>query len=108
MGFTWFFLASHPSVRTKLRDAIMPIYGRTAPNEFRDTDLAKVEYLSAVLDEVMRLVSPGGSNAPRTTPPEGITVNNVFIPGNVKIFTPIYAFGRSKCCNKVHFAELQC
>ncbi len=96
LGHTWYFLAKHPGVRAKLRDAIRPAFGKSVPGEFRDADLASVEYLSAVLDEVMRMVSPGGSNAPRTTPPEGITVDGVFVPGNVKIFTPLYAFGRSK------------
>ena len=30
----------------------------------------------------------------RVTPPEGITIGETFIPGNVTISTPLYSFGR--------------
>ena len=80
----------------KVLEELAPAFGKTIPGQFADHDLATLPYLDAVIMESLRVAAPGGSNAPRTTPPEGITVEGVFIPGNVKVFTPNYAFGRSE------------
>ncbi|KAH8645775.1 cytochrome P450 [Xylariales sp. PMI_506] len=95
MSFVFYYLTKHPAVTQRLREELAPIFGHASPGEFADADLAGIEYLNAVLEESMRLVTPGGSNAPRTTPPEGIMVDDVFIPGNVKVFAPTWAFSRS-------------
>ena len=95
IGYLFYHIAKHAAVREKLYKSLAEVYGKTIPGQFKDSDLATLEYLDAVINESMRIVSPGGSNAPRNTPPEGIEVDGVFIPGNVKIFTPIYAFSLS-------------
>lgn len=95
IGYMFYHLAKHAAVREQLYKSLADVYGKTMPGQFKDSDLASLEYLDAIINESMRIVSPGGSNAPRNTPPEGIVVDGVFIPGNVKIFTPIYAFSLS-------------
>lgn len=95
IGYMFYHLAKHADVREQLYKSLSEVFGKTVPGQFKDSDLATLDYLDAVINESMRIVSPGGSNAPRNTPPEGIVVHGVFIPGNVKVFTPIYAFSLS-------------
>ncbi len=89
-------LVKTPHAMEKLVQDLAPAFGKTIPGEFVVQDLAGIEYLDAVIMEALRIAPPGGSNAPRTTPPEGIVVDGVFIPGNVMVFTPNFAFGRSE------------
>jgi cytochrome P450 len=51
----------------------------------RDEEARKLVYLQAVILEGIRMHPPPGGLLPRVTPPEGDTINGVFIPGGVEI-----------------------
>lgn len=52
-------------------------------------------YLRACLDESMRLTPPNTMNAPRLTPPEGMSIMGHWIPGNTTVHCPPYAMHRN-------------
>jgi cytochrome P450 len=76
LTFAFVFLATHPEYLHALRE------------EFR-SDLANYScerprpLVDAVVTEAMRLWPPVFFASPRVTPPEGLTINGRFIPGNV-------------------------
>jgi cytochrome P450 len=59
-------------------------------------DLQAAEYLSAMINETLRLHPPVPSTILRLTPPDGLTVGDVHIPGNITIGLPSYSIGRCK------------
>lgn len=56
--------------------------------------LAALPHLNGTINEAMRLLPAVLTFSSRVTPPEGITVENTFIPGNTKICAPRYTIGR--------------
>jgi cytochrome P450 len=59
-----------------------------------DEHLVGKPYLSAIINEVLRLYPPVPSGLQRLTPPEGATIAGRFIPGDMIISTPTYAVQR--------------
>ncbi|KAH8886202.1 cytochrome P450 [Thozetella sp. PMI_491] len=89
-------MVRHPQTFTALREALEPVFGKSTPGRFQNSDLHRVEYLNGIIYEGLRLNPPTGSGAPRRTPPKGIMIDEIFIPGGIQVFTPNYAFGRSR------------
>jgi cytochrome P450 len=84
---TLFFLARHPHVLEKLQrklDEAMP----QGTQEWSYDTLASVPYLDDVIQESLRLKPPVITGTYRTTPPEGMQVDEVYIPGGINVFTP--------------------
>ncbi|EGR47011.1 uncharacterized protein TRIREDRAFT_64900 [Trichoderma reesei QM6a] len=97
LAFAFYVLARDPQVQKKLYAELEPLYGRTMSGEFANHDLGEAEapYLNAIINETMRMYNPTCSNGPRSTPPEGLEVDGVFIPGKVDVYVPIHAMHRS-------------
>ncbi|KAM6480632.1 cytochrome P450 [Trichoderma sp. SZMC 28011] len=97
LSFAFYHLARDPALRQKLLTELEPLYGRTLTGEFSNHDLSDADapYLNAIINETMRLDNPTCSNGGRLTPPEGLEVDGVFIPGEVVIYTPTHAIQRS-------------
>jgi tryprostatin B 6-hydroxylase len=98
LAFAFYVLARDPQVQKKLYAELEPLYGRTMSGEFANHDLGEAEapYLNAIINETMRMYNPTCSNGPRSTPPEGLEVDGVFIPGKVDVYVPIHAMHRSE------------
>ena len=96
LSYAFYHLSAHQSYQTQLYNALTPIFGRTIPGEFSNRDLSGVALLDAILNETMRLDNPVCNNAARMTPPEGIVVDGIWIPGGVSVRVPGYALHRSK------------
>ncbi|KAB5570125.1 cytochrome P450 [Coniochaeta sp. 2T2.1] len=94
LAWIFYYLTKHPEIRAKLYEEITPAYGKTIPGEFKDADLSKLEYLGAVINEALRIRPVAGLNTPRVTPPEGIEIDGVWIPGEVQVWTPPWLLGR--------------
>ncbi|KAH7157917.1 averantin oxidoreductase [Dactylonectria estremocensis] len=88
MTCTLFELACHPEVCRKLQ---LEIDGYFATHETTDfSGLSRLEYLQAVIDEAFRLHPTVPSGLQRATPPEGLQIGDVFIPGHMIVQIPTY------------------
>jgi cytochrome P450 family 628 len=90
----FYHLARSAQVFSKLRKELDSFYKSGTESEFRD--LQEATYLNGVINETLRLHPPVPGGMLRVTPPEGITIGETFIPGNVTISTPLYSLGRRK------------
>ena len=96
LSYSFYHLAKHQHYQSHLYNQIAPLFGRTIPGELSDSDLLSIELLDAIINETLRLDNPNSNNAPRRTPPEGITVDNMWIPGGCSVRVPGYALQRSQ------------
>ncbi|KAJ0414382.1 cytochrome P450 [Aspergillus carlsbadensis] len=88
-------LVRHPDEIEKLRAELGP-YMQGANRDFAHSAIAHLDHLNGVINEVLRLYPAVPSYLQRKTPPEGIVIDGVHIPGNVSILCPLYAIGRSE------------
>ena len=96
LSYIFYYLAKHPEYVARLREDVAPAYGASAPGKFRNEDLQKIPLVDAVINEVIRLRAPAVSGGPRLTPPEGIYVDDVWIPGGVTVWTPTNLYQTSR------------
>ena len=88
-------LARHPEHIQKLREELAPYM----PNPVADVshqEIANLDHLNAIIYETLRLYPAVPTALPRLTPPEGIAIEGVYVPGNMTVWCPGYAIGRSK------------
>ena len=90
----FYYLARDPTHVRKLREELDPLMRSDEPFDVEKVQNAK--HLNGVINEALRLHPPTPSGGFRTTPPQGITVDGVFIPGGVNVNVPLYALGRCK------------
>ncbi|KAH8124571.1 hypothetical protein ACSS6W_007787 [Trichoderma asperelloides] len=97
LAFAFYYMARDPTVQDKLRSELQPLFGRTVPGEFTNLDLieAQAPYLNAVINETMRVDNPTCANGPRITPPGGLEIDGVLIPGEALVYVPINSMHRS-------------
>ena len=88
----FYYLAKYPEHVRKLREELEPLMKAGEPFNVRDVQNAK--HMNAIMNEILRMHPPVPSGVFRTTPPEGITIDGVFVPGGVNISVPFYAIGR--------------
>lgn len=77
------YLCQNAAVLKKLTDEV-----RTAVHHKEDLTLAKLDslpYLTAVLKEGLRIVSPSVVSLPRIVPAEGISIDGNWVPGHVSL-----------------------
>ncbi|KAF9776611.1 hypothetical protein IL306_005185 [Fusarium sp. DS 682] len=89
-------LATHPDVLAKLRAEIDEY-----KNSHENSDLVslgQLKYIQACIDESLRLYPVVPSGLPRLTPPKGLQIDDVFIPGNTIIHNPSYTMYRDERC----------
>ncbi|KAF9872521.1 cytochrome P450 67 [Colletotrichum karsti] len=98
LAFIFFYLARHPEHVKKLRDELSPLRetnDHEKDRQFSHRGIMGAEHLNAVINETLRL-HPPASTIMRITPPEGLTVGDTFIPGNMTVFSSQYVIGRSE------------
>ncbi|CAF9942779.1 MAG: hypothetical protein ALECFALPRED_010018 [Alectoria fallacina] len=89
-----YYLCMNKNAYDKVRDEV-----RTAfPNEsdITFTSVPQLPYLSAVVDESLRIHPPAPVTLPRRTIPEGNVIDGHFVPGNVTVGVNSWATFRSK------------
>lgn len=82
-------------MQQKLRQALAQVYQTDQPN-INYSSLVQVKLLNGIINETLRMKSSVPIGGPRITPPEGLQLGNVWIPGNVNIFTPPHVMHQSK------------
>ncbi|ORY04976.1 putative cytochrome P450 [Clohesyomyces aquaticus] len=87
-------LVKSPSHITLLRKEISP---HVRPNgEIPHHSLQNLSHLNAVISETLRLHPPAGAGLKRKTPPEGLVIGSIHVPGNVTVSCPQYVIGRDE------------
>ncbi|KAG4262882.1 hypothetical protein FPRO03_10245 [Fusarium proliferatum] len=89
-------LALHPDVLVKLQAEIDEY--KSTHGEYDLVSLSKLQYLQACIDESLRLCPVVPSGVPRMTPPEGLQLDDVYIPGDTIIHNPSYTMYRDERC----------
>jgi cytochrome P450 len=84
----WYFLSKYPSNADKIREELSKV-DHTDANA-----LALLPHLNGVINETLRLVPPQMTGGGRITGPEGLWVDDVWIPGGVKVTAPKYVISR--------------
>ncbi|KAF3056243.1 Tryprostatin B 6-hydroxylase [Daldinia childiae] len=82
-----FYLAKFPRVLKKLQaqiDDIIP-----TPADWTYEKAKSITYLDNVIDETQRLKPALLTGGYRRTPPEGVQIDEQFVPGNVSVIVPI-------------------
>ncbi|OTA58321.1 cytochrome P450 [Hypoxylon sp. EC38] len=86
--FAFYELARSPWHQDKLLSELegIDIYDRV--------QLQGCVHLTAIINETLRLYPPVPTGGYRQSPPSGITINDIYIPGNVTIVAPRYSLAR--------------
>lgn len=90
--FAFWELAQDLSRQAQLFDELktVDIYDRA--------QLEHCEYLNAIIKETLRLHPAVPTNGYRQSPSTGVTVNGIYIPGNVTVVSPRYSIARLESC----------
>ncbi|KAL6719954.1 hypothetical protein ACLMJK_001875 [Lecanora helva] len=88
----FYYLAKNSIHLTKLRQELDPLMSSDRPFNVRDVQDAK--HMNGIINEVLRLHPPVPSGTGRTIPPQGVTVDGVFIPGGTNVMIPFFTIGR--------------
>lgn len=91
---TLYHLAQDSYLVEKIHDEVTGI--RFAIGETSYSQLAGLKLLNAVIDEALRLHPPIRSGPERMSPPEGFHVGDTYIPGNIRLQTPLYPLHRDE------------
>jgi cytochrome P450 family 628 len=92
----FFMLATHPQALKKLQAEVDAYHLANEGLGFESTSLAKLPYLDAVINESLRLQPTVPSGVQRETPPEGLRIGDVYIPGKTIVQIPTYSIQRGK------------
>jgi tryprostatin B 6-hydroxylase len=98
MSYAFYYLAQQPLIQNQLREELIPLFGKTIPGEFAAQDLGEksATYLCSVIDETLRLHNPTLNEIQRRTPPQGIDIDGVHVPGDVLVSASVYSMNRSE------------
>ncbi|KAF8532950.1 cytochrome P450 [Trichophaea hybrida] len=88
-----FYLATNRRVFTKLRNILDERFPG-GESQYQYSPSLDIPYLDAIINETLRLQPSVISGLPRLTPPEGVTINGTYIPGNVVVQVPTYTIQR--------------
>lgn len=79
------------------------------PTPYDPQTLALLEHLNAVINEGLRLIPSALTTGTRITGPNGLKIDDTFIPPDTKIVAPRYPIFRSRLLNPLcSIAKLTC
>ncbi|PLN80575.1 putative cytochrome P450 [Aspergillus taichungensis] len=92
-----YYLARTPSACKALQAELDNAFPNpTNASTFSNDEFRNLPYLEAVINETLRLKPAVPSGQPRVTPPEGLQVEEVWIPGDTIVFVPQYVIQRDE------------
>lgn len=80
---TTYYLLMNPSVLEKLTLEIRQEF--KSESEITISNVSSLPYLSAVINESLRIMPPTPGSMPRVTPPRGCVIEEKFVPGNTVV-----------------------
>jgi len=89
-----YLLTTNPRVLRKLAEEVRSFY--TGEDQIDLLSSAKLPYLNAVVEEVLRMYPPAPNSLPRETPPQGDIILAERIPGRTVLACPQYAMYHSE------------
>ncbi|KAH7163788.1 cytochrome P450 [Fusarium sp. MPI-SDFR-AT-0072] len=90
----FYLLATNKDACIRLQEEIDNLFSSSSrPNH---STFSKLTYLQACIDETLRLFPPVPSGLQRMTPPEGLRVGDIFIPGDTIVTVPSYTLYRDE------------
>ncbi|CAK7207444.1 hypothetical protein SEUCBS139899_010254 [Sporothrix eucalyptigena] len=93
------YLTNYPDVYAKLKQEIRGAF--SVGTEITAARAAALPYLTACLEETMRIYPPIPNGMPRVTPPEGCFIDGRWVPGNTVVSLHMWAVTH----NPVNFKE---
>jgi len=93
VGALTYWLCRTPDVYAKLKDEVR---GRFETSSEINSSAATFPYLTAVINEIMRLVPPIPFGSPRVVPEGGETIDGVMIPGGTFVSCHAWVSSRSE------------
>ncbi|KAF8851331.1 averantin oxidoreductase [Acephala macrosclerotiorum] len=90
----FFQLALSPSSLSTLQKEVDALFESSDPVDA--TSLSKLPYLDAVINEALRLHPPVPSGMQRMTPPEGLRIGDVMVPGDSIVQIPLHTLFRDE------------
>ena len=93
LNYICYHLASDDRVAQELRKEL-----DSTPDMEDFSTLRSLPYLNAVIEESLRLHPLVPTGLARQTPPEGITIGDTFIPGDVTVVAPAWSVSRRTYC----------
>lgn len=88
----FFELSQNPKALQALQKEVDDLYAST--DNIDAMTLSKLRYMDAVINETLRLHPPVPSGLQRMTPPEGLQIDQTFIPGNTILQIPSFTMYR--------------
>ena len=88
LSHLWFQLAGDKALVQKLQNELDGL------DELSDESISKIGLLDAAIYETLRLHPVIPSGLQRLTPPEGMTIGQTYIPGNIIVQVPFYRMFR--------------
>lgn len=95
LTYLFYELAKHPDEVSKLRDELNTHLD--GGSDLSNSSIRDLNHLNGIINETLRLYTVAPTGLSRLTPPEGIEIDDTFIPGNMTITCPQYVMGRSMC-----------
>ncbi|CRG88390.1 hypothetical protein PISL3812_05420 [Talaromyces islandicus] len=92
MVFLFYELALNPEQADKIYNEVCT-YDIANHNKLKN-----LNHLNGCINETLRLHPPVPSGGYRETPPEGVYINEKYIPGNTTLIAPRYTIGRLETC----------
>lgn len=86
LATVFYYLSKRPDVQKKLQSQLDAALGERWSYE----DVKTVTYIDDVIHETLRLKPALLTGGHRVTPPQGITVDGTFIPGDTNVFVPVH------------------
>ncbi|KAL4925077.1 cytochrome P450 [Aspergillus undulatus] len=87
-------LVKSPQHISKLRAELEPY--ASEGTEILHSEIAHLDHLNGVVNEALRLYPAVPSSLQRKTPPQGIVIDGVHVPGNMHVYCPLYVAQRSE------------
>ncbi|KAF2477738.1 cytochrome P450 [Lindgomyces ingoldianus] len=92
MAYFLYELASNPIWQGRLREEL--IIAEIREKDFPYQQIQQLQVLHACMYETLRLHPGAGVGLPRITPPGGLQIDNIFVPGNMTVHTPTLTLQR--------------